>query len=88
MSRSAVESHKGDRYQNLLAAEYIADMVDEKGEPKIIRIEIESTRVLEDGPIEVDDFIIHYESGRKTYCQCKKTRQTAGIGLSMDWEKN
>lgn len=74
MSRSAVESHKGDRYQNLLAAEYIADMVDEKGEPKIIRIEIESTRVLEDGPIEVDDFIIHYESGRKTYCQCKKNQ--------------
>lgn len=91
MSRSAVESHKGDRYQNLLAAEYIADMVDEKGEPKIIRIEIESTRVLEDGPIEVDDFIIHYESGRKTYCQCKKNqtdrRDWAIHGLGEELKK-
>lgn len=80
MSRSAVESHKGDRYQNLLAAQYIAEMMDEKSGQKIVRMEIESTRVLDGGPIEVEDFIIHYESGRKTYCQCKKS-QTA----RRDW---
>lgn len=76
MSRSAVESHKGDRYQNLVVSKYLAEMVDETSEQKIIRIEIESTRVLEGSPIEVDDFIIHDESGRITYCQCKKN-QTA-----------
>ena len=80
MSRSAVESHKGDRYQNLLVAQYIAEMMDEKSGQKIVRMEIESTRVLDGGPIEVEDFIIHYESGRKTYCQCKKN-QTA----RRDW---
>ncbi|WP_102725251.1 ATP-binding protein [Akkermansia muciniphila] len=80
MSRSAVESHKGDRYQNLLAAQYIAEMMDEKSGQKIVRMEIESTRVLDGDPIEVEDFIIHHESGRKTYCQCKKN-QTA----RRDW---
>ena len=49
MSRSAVESHKGDRYQNLLVAQYIAEMMDEKSGQKIVRMEIESTRVLDGG---------------------------------------
>lgn len=88
MSRRAVESHKGDRYQNLLAAQYIAEMMDEKSGQKIVRMEIESTRVLDGDPIEVEDFIIHHESGRKTYCQCKKIRQPARIGLSTDWGQN
>ncbi|MCO8187127.1 hypothetical protein NKE62_09370 [Akkermansia sp. Marseille-P9185] len=90
MSRSAVESHKGDRYQNLLAAQYIAEMMDEKSGQKIVRMEIESTRVLDGGPIEVEDFIIHHESGRKTYCQCKKNQSARkdwtihGLGAELN----
>lgn len=75
MSKSAIESHRGDGYQNLLAAKYISLMMDEKDGKSITQIEIETTRSIGNESIKVDDFIVHYKTGKRSYCQCKKNQK-------------
>lgn len=70
MSLAGVRSNRGDAYQTFIALRWAVSMI---GNPRITAIEVDSTLLDAQGsPEQVDDIVVHWGTGDRTFCQCKK----------------
>ena len=71
MSKSGIQSNRGDGYQTLVAFDWAVTVL---SDPDYQWLEVDSVTW------SVDDVVIGKVDGTKICCQCKKTRQRSKPG--------
>ncbi|GER18747.1 hypothetical protein [Variovorax boronicumulans] len=69
MSLAGTRSNQGDAYQTLVAFEWAIAMLTT---PALRSLEIDSTALGPQDPVQVDDVVVRRIDGSGIYCQCKK----------------
>lgn len=75
MSEAGVRSSIGDDYQDSLAVWWLSRMLSDE---TLMEVEVESTSLVNDERVRVDDVIIRMQDGRTIFCQCKVNHPKRG----------